>query len=123
MTSLLGKIIELDLWLLDLAARSQTKGFSGISRRNGYVDVFCFLLFFFMNHEGEANRAGDDEEPEWMLEFARKESRRALTEKRQAFEARLAKIRQDEERLKQAQESVHRPRKKQVRIQFSTNWV
>ncbi|KAJ5337082.1 uncharacterized protein N7506_005104 [Penicillium brevicompactum] len=56
---------------------------------------------------------GDDEEPEWMLEFAKKESRRALTEKRQEFEARLAKIRQDEERLKQAQESVERPRKKQ----------
>ncbi|KAK9860993.1 DnaQ exonuclease/DinG helicase [Penicillium brevicompactum] len=56
---------------------------------------------------------GDDEEPEWMLEFAKKESRRALTEKRQEFEARLAKIRQEEERLKQAQESVERPRKKQ----------
>lgn len=51
-----------------------------------------------------------------MLEFAKQESRRALTEKRQEFEARLAKIRQDEERLKQAQESVERPRKKQVRI-------
>lgn len=51
-----------------------------------------------------------------MVEFAKKESRRALTEKRQEFEARLAKIRQEEERLKQAQESTDRPRKKQVRI-------
>ncbi|CAG7927856.1 unnamed protein product [Penicillium olsonii] len=56
---------------------------------------------------------GDEDEPEWMVEFARKESRRALTEKRQAFEARLAKIRLEEERLKQAQDSVNRPRKKQ----------
>lgn len=55
-----------------------------------------------------------------MVEFARKESRRALTEKRQAFEARLAKIRLEEERLKQAQDSVNRPRKKQVRILFAT---
>ncbi|CAG8115284.1 unnamed protein product [Penicillium salamii] len=78
-----------------------------------------WMFFFFLKKKKnkqpwrQANRAGDDGEPEWMLEFARKESRRALTEKRQAFEARLAKIRQDEERLKQAQESVNRPRKKQ----------
>ena len=57
---------------------------------------------------------GDDDEPEWMIEHAKKESRRAITEKRQEFEARLAKIRQEEERLKQAQDSADRPRKKQV---------
>jgi chromosome transmission fidelity protein 1 len=49
-----------------------------------------------------------------MIEFAKRESRRAITEKRQEFEARLAKIRQEEERLKQAQGSAERPRKKQV---------
>jgi hypothetical protein len=49
-----------------------------------------------------------------MLEFAKKESRRKLTEKRNEFEARLAKIRQEEERLKQAQQIAERPRKKQV---------
>ena len=57
---------------------------------------------------------GDDDEPEWMIEHAKRESRRAITEKRQEFEARLAKIRQEEERLKQAQDSADRPRKKQV---------
>ncbi|CAG8410021.1 unnamed protein product [Penicillium salamii] len=86
------------------------------------LSLICGSLTWLRDHkrkafqesvDATANRAGDDGEPEWMLEFARKESRRALTEKRQAFEARLAKIRQDEERLKQAQESVNRPRKKQ----------
>jgi len=57
-----------------------------------------------------------------MIEFAKKESRRAITEKRQEFETRLAKIRQEEERLKQAQDNADRPRKKQVRILlFMTN--
>ncbi|CAG8242016.1 unnamed protein product [Penicillium salamii] len=82
------------------------------------LSLICGSLTWLRDHKRKAfqesvDATGDDEEPEWMLEFARKESRRALTEKRQAFEARLAKIRQDEERLKQAQESVHRPRKKQ----------
>lgn len=60
------------------------------------------------------NILDDDDEPEWMVEFAKKESRRAIAEKRKEFEARLAKIRQEEERLKQAQETGDRPRKKQV---------
>jgi len=57
---------------------------------------------------------GDDDEPEWMIEFAKRDSRRAIAEKRQEFEARLAKIKQEEERLKLAQDSQERPRKKQV---------
>ncbi|KAJ5652503.1 hypothetical protein N7507_009929 [Penicillium longicatenatum] len=55
---------------------------------------------------------GDDDEPEWMVEFAKRDSRRAITEKRQEFEARLAKTKQGEEHLKQA-ECQERPRKKQ----------
>lgn len=51
-----------------------------------------------------------------MIEHAKRESRRAITEKRQELEARLAKIRQEEGRLKQAQDSADRPRKKQVCI-------
>lgn len=50
-----------------------------------------------------------------MIEFAKRDSRRTIAEKRQQFESRLAKIKQDEERLKQAQDSQERPRKKQVR--------
>ncbi|KAJ5692097.1 hypothetical protein N7462_001520 [Penicillium macrosclerotiorum] len=55
----------------------------------------------------------DDDEPEWMVEFAKKESRRAIAERRQEFETRLAKIKQEEERLKQAQLGHDRPRKRQ----------
>jgi chromosome transmission fidelity protein 1 len=51
-----------------------------------------------------------------MIEHAKRESRRAITEKRQEFEARLAKIRQEEERVKQTQDSADRPRKKLVCI-------
>lgn len=57
-----------------------------------------------------AHIAGDDDEPEWMVEFAKKESRRAIAEKRQEFEARLARIKQEEDRLKRDD----RPRKRQV---------
>lgn len=49
-----------------------------------------------------------------MVEFAKKSSRRAIAEKRQEFEARLAKIKREEERLKQAATTQDRPRKKQV---------
>ncbi|KAJ5469466.1 ATP-dependent DNA helicase chl1 [Penicillium diatomitis] len=56
---------------------------------------------------------GDDSEPDWMVEFAKKESRRSIVEKRQEFESRLAKIKSDEERLKQASATQDRPRKKQ----------
>ncbi|KAJ5633002.1 hypothetical protein N7490_009341 [Penicillium lividum] len=48
-----------------------------------------------------------------MVEFAKRDSRRAITEKRQEFETRLAKVKQEEDRLKQAQGSHERPRKKQ----------
>lgn len=51
-----------------------------------------------------------------MIEHAKRESRRAITEKRQEFEARLIKIRKEEERLKQAHDSAERPHKKQVCI-------
>ncbi|CAI7668065.1 unnamed protein product [Penicillium bialowiezense] len=82
------------------------------------LSLICASLTWLRDHKRKAfqesvDATGDDEEPEWMVEFAKKESRRALTEKRQEFEARLAKIRQEEERLKQAQESTDRPRKKQ----------
>ncbi|KAJ5116475.1 hypothetical protein N7456_000823 [Penicillium angulare] len=58
-------------------------------------------------------RYPDDDEPEWMIEFAKRDSRRAIAEKRQEFEARLAKIKQEEDRVRQAQGNQDRPRKKQ----------
>lgn len=47
-----------------------------------------------------------------MLEFAKRESHRAITEKRKEFEARLARVRLEEERQKSFLEE--RPKKKQV---------
>ncbi|KAJ5772065.1 hypothetical protein N7520_002594 [Penicillium odoratum] len=61
----------------------------------------------------KSHRYRDDDDPEWMVEFAKRDSRRAITEKRQEFETRLAKVKQEEDRLKQAQGSQERPRKKQ----------
>jgi chromosome transmission fidelity protein 1 len=58
--------------------------------------------------------AGDDTEPEWMLEYSKRESSRAVTEKRKEFELRLAKARQEEEKQKAALESSDGPRKRQV---------
>ncbi|KAJ5219809.1 Helicase-like DEXD box c2 type, partial [Penicillium chermesinum] len=56
--------------------------------------------------------AYDDDEPEWMIEYAKRDSRRAITEKRQEFEARLAKVKQEEYRMIN-EGSQERPRKKQ----------
>ena len=50
-----------------------------------------------------------------MLDFAKRESSRAITEKRKDLEARLAKTRLEEEKQRQAIENPERPRKKQVR--------
>jgi chromosome transmission fidelity protein 1 len=49
-----------------------------------------------------------------MLEFAKRESSRAITEKRKELEARLAKSRQEEERQRKAFENPDAPRKRQV---------
>ncbi|KAJ5335421.1 hypothetical protein N7452_007824 [Penicillium brevicompactum] len=106
-TSLVGKILESDMRLFDLAARSQTQGIPGIRGRHRYEKNELQLEPTALTSQGTMRN------PSGCSSLPKKESRRALTEKRQEFEARLAKIRQDEERLKQAQESVERPRKKQ----------
>lgn len=49
-----------------------------------------------------------------MREFAKRESTRAVREKRNELEARLAKTRSEEEKLKLASGNLERPRKKQV---------
>lgn len=66
-----------------------------------------------MARECSNSLLGSEDEPEWMLEFARRESRRAITEKKNEIEARLAKTR-EEEKLILASESTERSRKKQV---------
>ncbi|KAJ5154120.1 uncharacterized protein N7500_009559 [Penicillium coprophilum] len=80
------------------------------------LSLICGSLTWLRDHKRKAfqetvDATYDDDEPEWMIEHAKRESRRAITEKRQEFEARLAKIR-EEERLK-SQDSADRPRKKQ----------
>ena len=97
----------------DLAPRPQAQSFPrNIGRNNMYV--FWAPTSFLNLKLSDLIDLGDEDEPEWMVEFAKRDSRRAITEKRQEFEARLARIRQDEERLKQSQNGQERPRKKQV---------
>ncbi|KAE8144171.1 ATP-dependent RNA helicase chl1 [Aspergillus avenaceus] len=63
--------------------------------------------------ESVNNVTCDDEEPEWMLEYAKRESSRAITEKRKLFEARLMKARQEEEKQMAVLEALDNPRKRQ----------
>ncbi|KAL4805264.1 helicase C-terminal domain-containing protein [Aspergillus unguis] len=88
-----GQISESDMWFPDVASRPQTQIFPGNS---------------------------DDDEPEWMVEFAKREASRAITEKRKEFELRLARIKQEEERQKKALENPEGPRKRQ-KINSSSN--
>ncbi|OJJ61649.1 hypothetical protein ASPSYDRAFT_30129 [Aspergillus sydowii CBS 593.65] len=55
----------------------------------------------------------DDDEPEWMVEFAKRETSRAIAEKRKEFERRLAKVRQEEEQQRTALGNPDGPRKRQ----------
>lgn len=50
-----------------------------------------------------------------MVEYAKRESGRAITEKIKELESRLAKTKQEEERQKAALENSEGPRKRQVR--------
>ncbi|KAJ5454284.1 uncharacterized protein N7458_005240 [Penicillium daleae] len=84
------------------------------------LSLICGSLTWLRDHKRKAFQetldqaaCDDDDDPEWMVEFAKKNSRRAVAEKRQEFEARLAKIKREEERLKQASTTQDRPRKKQ----------
>ncbi|KAL4864975.1 hypothetical protein BDV12DRAFT_157635 [Aspergillus spectabilis] len=55
----------------------------------------------------------DDDEPEWMLEYSKREARRAITEKRKELEVRLARIKSEEEQQRAALENPAGPRKRQ----------
>ncbi|KAJ5885299.1 Helicase-like DEXD box c2 type [Penicillium taxi] len=79
------------------------------------LSLICGSLTWLRDHKRKAfqetlNQAAcDDDEPDWMVEFAKKDSRRAISEKKQEFESRLAKIKLEEERLKQAQNTHNQP--------------
>ncbi|THC95458.1 hypothetical protein EYZ11_005052 [Aspergillus tanneri] len=63
----------------------------------------------------------DEGEPEWMLEFAKRESSRAITDKKKELEERLANIRQEEEKLRAARENLESHRKRQKTSTSSTD--
>ncbi|OJJ43354.1 hypothetical protein ASPZODRAFT_74418 [Penicilliopsis zonata CBS 506.65] len=83
------------------------------------LSLICGSLTWLRDHKRRAlqeavdKTGGDDDDPDWMVEFAKRESSRAATEKIREFEKRLAKTRQAEERLRRGQESSQRPQKRQ----------
>ncbi|EYE96296.1 DNA helicase [Aspergillus ruber CBS 135680] len=88
------------------------------------LSLICGALTWLRDHKRKEfqetvdNTTCDDGEPEWMLEFAKRESSRAISEKRKYFEARLAKTKLEEEKQRSTAEHTERPRKKQ-RIDIS----
>ncbi|GFF49572.1 ATP-dependent RNA helicase chl1 [Aspergillus lentulus] len=84
------------------------------------LSLICGSITWLREHKRKAlqdivNKAScdNDGEPEWILEFAKRESARAVTEKRRALEARLEKIRVEEEKQRHARDHPGEPRKRQ----------
>ncbi|PLB51738.1 ATP-dependent RNA helicase CHL1 [Aspergillus steynii IBT 23096] len=83
------------------------------------LSLICGSLTWLRDHKRRAfqelveNTTCDEDDPEWMKEFAKRESSRAIAEKKKRLEARLAGIRQEEEKLRMALESSEGPRKRQ----------
>lgn len=71
------------------------------------LSLICGSLTWLRNHkrklfdENLANLGRDDDEPVWMVEHEKSERRRAILDRRQELEKRLAKIRAKEEQQKQ----------------------
>jgi len=57
-----------------------------------------------------------NEEPDWMLEYSRKQQKDDALAKRADMEARLAKIREKEIRAQQRYQAGELPNKRQVRV-------
>ncbi|GKZ51100.1 ATP-dependent DNA helicase chl1 [Aspergillus brasiliensis] len=83
------------------------------------LSLICGSLTWLRDHKRSAfqmavdNATCDDNEPEWMLDFAKRESSRMMTEKRKELEERLEKTRKEEEQQRMALENPEGPRKKQ----------
>ncbi|KAL2788349.1 helicase C-terminal domain-containing protein [Aspergillus keveii] len=83
------------------------------------LSLICGSLTWLRDHKRKSfnetvqDATVDDDEPEWMLEFARREASRAITEKRKEFESRLARIKREEEQQRAALEESSGPRKRQ----------
>ncbi|KAF2147016.1 uncharacterized protein K452DRAFT_330380 [Aplosporella prunicola CBS 121167] len=83
------------------------------------LSLICGSLTWLRDHkrktfeEGLFNETADDDEPEWMLEAAREEKRRAALQQGADLEERLAKIRAKERKLKEWYESGEPHHKRQ----------
>ncbi|KAL4734029.1 helicase C-terminal domain-containing protein [Aspergillus similis] len=83
------------------------------------LSLICGSLTWLRDHKRKRfldvvqNTTYDDDEPEWMVEFAKRQASRAITEKRMEFESRLARIKREEEQQRAALESSEGPRKRQ----------
>ncbi|KAH2187438.1 ATP-dependent DNA helicase chl1 [Aspergillus fumigatus] len=98
---------------------SPTGKFSFTCRLGKSLSLICGSMTWLREHKRKAlqdtvNKASgdDDGEPEWMLEFAKRESARAVTEKRRALEARLEKIKVEEEKQRHATDHPKEARKR-----------
>ncbi|XRM43306.1 ATP-dependent DNA helicase chl1, variant 3 [Aspergillus tubingensis] len=82
------------------------------------LSLICGSLTWLRDHKRSAfqtavdNATCDDDEPEWMLDFARRESSRKMTEKRKELEERLERTRKEEEQQRIALENPEGSRKK-----------
>lgn len=54
----------------------------------------------------------DDDEPDWIIEHERKVRKRDALLRREALQARLRRVREQEERLKKSQSQVHQLKRK-----------
>ncbi|KAL4973236.1 helicase C-terminal domain-containing protein [Aspergillus desertorum] len=83
------------------------------------LSLICGSLTWLRDHKRKSfldavqNTTYDDNEPDWMVEFAKREAGRAITEKRKDFELRLARINREEEQQTAALEDSEGPRKRQ----------
>ncbi|PYH95219.1 ATP-dependent RNA helicase CHL1 [Aspergillus ellipticus CBS 707.79] len=83
------------------------------------LSLICGSLTWLRDHKRSAfqttidNAACDKDEPEWMLDFAKRESSRMITERKKELEEKLERIRKEEERQNFPSESFEGPRKKQ----------
>ncbi|KAJ9648856.1 ATP-dependent DNA helicase chl1 [Coniosporium tulheliwenetii] len=83
------------------------------------LSLICGSLTWLRDHQRKAFEEGllaetaDDDEPEWIVEHAREQKRQAALRERADLEARLAKIRAKEKRLKERYENGEPTHKKQ----------
>ncbi|KAK7626152.1 helicase C-terminal domain-containing protein [Phyllosticta citricarpa] len=83
------------------------------------LSLICGSLTWLRDHkrikfeEGLSVDAADDDEPDWMLQHAKEEKRRAALNQRQQLEERIARVRAKERKLKERQLSGEPHRKRQ----------